>query len=88
MKLQNAGKNTSADSCISNITPFGIWLCIEDLEYFLSYKEYPMFLNEPIAKIFNFKLTSPTHLHWPQLDVDIDLECLASPQKYPLLFKK
>jgi hypothetical protein len=26
-------------------------------------------------------------LHWPLLDVDLELDTLASPEKYPLIFQ-
>lgn len=83
MKLLKNGKNISAYS-IENITPFGIWLFVNDKEYFLDYKKYPYFKNKPIRSIQNVKLLHGFHLYWPDLDVDLEIDNLENPEKYPL----
>lgn len=32
-----------------------------------------------------FKLPSPRHLYWPELDVDLAVESIEHPEKYPLV---
>lgn len=84
MKLSKPVKNTSSIS-VENITPFGIWLLVDDVEYFLNYKEFPWFLDKPIKAIFNVEKPQLNHLYWPDLDVDLELDSIVSPEKYPLL---
>ena len=84
MKLSKPGKSTSSIS-VENITPFGIWLLVDDVEYFLNYKEFPWFLDKPIKSIFNVEKPQSNHLYWPDLDVDLELDSVISPGKYPLL---
>jgi hypothetical protein len=85
MKLSQRGIDTLAS--VENITPFGIWLFVKDKEYFLSYKDYPFFKNQTINSIQNVKFVHGFHLYWPELDVDLEIDNLESPEKYPLKFK-
>ena len=86
MKLQRRGKNTSKIE-VSSISLHGIWLYVKEKEYFLSYKEYPWFKDAKIKEIHNVQLLHESHLHWPELDVDLELDSLENPEKYPLIFR-
>lgn len=84
MKLQKRGKSTSKSE-ILNVSEFGIWILILDQEYFLSYENFPWFKTATIEQIYDYELVHDRHLYWPALDVDISLESLKSPEKYPLI---
>ncbi len=84
MKLSKSGKNTSSVS-VENITPSGIWILINEKEFFLNYRDFPWFLNRPIKDIFNVERPAQNHLYWPELDVDLELDSLLKPQNYPLI---
>jgi len=32
------------------------------------------------------KRLSPTQFYWPEIDADIEIEALASPEKFPLIW--
>ncbi len=83
MRSLRSGKNTSSVS-VENITLFGIWINVKDKEYFLSYKDYPFFEDQIVKAIRNVKLIHGFHLRWPELDVDLDIDNLENPEKYPL----
>jgi len=53
----------------------------------LSHEEYPWFKNSKIAEIQNVELNHGNQLHWPDLDVDLELESLEDPEKYPLKYQ-
>lgn len=72
---------------VENISRQGIWLFIKGQEYFLSHKKYPWFMNAKLGDIYNLKLLHGSHLHWPALDVDLELASLQDPEKYPLIYK-
>ena len=72
---------------VENIAPFGIWLLAKEKEYFLSYKDYPWFKNQTIKSIQNVKLLHGFHLYWPDLDIDLEIDNLENPGKYPLKAK-
>ena len=82
MKLLKSGKNISVS--VENITNYGIWLYAKEKEYFLDYEIYPFFQNKTIKSIQNVRLLHGFHLHWPDLDVDLEIYNLENPEKYPL----
>ena len=86
MKSSLAGINTSAVE-VSGISQHGLWLYVNGEEYFLSFKKFPWFKQANVEAVLNVKLLHGRHLHWPSLDVDLELESLQSPEKYPLTYK-
>ncbi|MFH1957170.1 MAG: DUF2442 domain-containing protein [bacterium] len=85
MKLLKNGRNISVS--VENITPYGLWILVKGKEYFFNYKDYPYFKNQPVKNIQNVKLLHGFHLHWSDLDVDLDIDNLENPEKYPLKSK-
>jgi hypothetical protein len=85
MKLLKNGKNISVS--VENITSFGIWLFVKDKEYFLDYHTYPCFQHKTIAAIKKVTLLHGFHLYWPDLDIDLEIDNLENPEKYPLKSK-
>ena len=85
MKSSRHGKTTLVS--VENITPFGIWLFVKGREYFLSYKDYPYFAEQTLKSLQNVRLLHGFHLHWPELDVDLEIDNLENPEKYPLKSK-
>lgn len=85
MKSSKRGVNISAN--VENITPFGVWLFVNGREYFLSYQDYPYFKDQTIKAIQNVELLHGCHLYWPDLDVDLEIDNLENPEKYPLKSK-
>ena len=53
----------------------------------MNFSDYPAFQSAAIEQIFTMQYISPTQLHWPELDVDIEIDALDEPEKYPLLWK-
>jgi hypothetical protein len=85
MKLLKRGKDISVS--VENITPFGIWLFVKEKEYFLSYKDFPYFKDQTLNSIQNVQLLHGYHLYWPDLDIDLEIDNLENPEKYPLRSK-
>jgi len=85
MKSSKLGADISVS--VENITPFGIWLFIKEKEFFLSYKDYPYFKDKTLNSIQNVQLLHGFHIYWPELDVDLEIDNLENPEKYPLKFK-
>lgn len=86
MKSQKVGKNIS-EAEVQNVSLHGIWLYVQEGEYFLSYEDYPWFRNAKVSEIYDLELLHGHHLHWPKLDVDLELESLEKPKNYPLVYK-
>jgi hypothetical protein len=60
---------------------------VGDVEYFMDYKRFPWFSNANVRQILNVELSNDKHLHWPDLDVDLTIDILAQPEKFPLVAK-
>ena len=86
MKSTKRGKNTSAVE-VSNISAHGFWILIKAHEYFVAFDENPWFKRATVQQILHVELHHDQHLHWPELDVDLELKALAEPEKYPLIYK-
>lgn len=86
MKSYALGKSISEVE-VQDISKFGIWLYIKGQEYFLPYKDYPWFKNAKISEVYNVTLHHASHLYWPDLDVDLEVESLSNPGRYPLIYK-
>jgi len=80
-------KNTSAIE-VTHIDSHGFWLYVKSSEYFLPYDEYPWFKQAKVKEILNVQLLHDYHLYWPDLDIDLELDCLVSPKNYPLKYQK
>jgi hypothetical protein len=86
MKSSKHGKDILVS--VENITPFRVWLFIEGREYFLNYKDYPYFGDQTLRSIQNVQFLHGCHLYWPDLDVDLEIDNLENPEKYPLKSKR
>jgi hypothetical protein len=86
MVLQKLGKSTSEVE-VSNISNYGIWLLLNEKEYFLSYEEYPWFKDAKVRDILNVILLHEFHLYWEKLDIDLEISSLNTPEQYPLVYQ-
>jgi hypothetical protein len=84
MQSARRGKNTSAVE-VTNISPHGFWLVIGEQERFISFQAFPWFREATIAALTHVELPSAHHLYWPELDIDLAVESLDHPEKYPLI---
>lgn len=69
---------------VTNISPHGLWLLLNNEEFFLPFSEFPWFRDANISKIFNVELPSQNHLYWPDLDIDLSVESIRNPEHFPL----
>ena len=86
MKSEIHGTNISTPEVL-NISVHGFWLMVADREYFLGFDDFPWFRAATLAQLFQVELLHGEHLYWPELDVDLDLERITHPEKFPLLAK-
>jgi hypothetical protein len=86
MKTKSAKprKSTSAAE-VANVTRHGFWLMIGSTEFFLPFDQFPWFRDATIGQLTNVELPSPHHLYWPELDIDLAVESISQPERYPLI---
>ena len=62
MKSSSLGIGTSQVE-VTNISPHGLWLLLNNEELFLPFSEFPWFRDANISKIFNVELPSQNYLY-------------------------
>jgi len=72
---------------IQSISAFGIWLLIRGKEYFMSYEKYSWFKDAKVNQILDVTISPTGNLHWPKLDVDLSIDILEAPERFPLIAK-
>jgi hypothetical protein len=86
MRSGQRGKRTSVE--VTNVSlSHGFWLLLGDRELFLPFEMFPWFRDAPIAELVSVALPSPDHLYWPGLDVDLAVESIEHPERFPLVSK-
>jgi len=70
---------------VTNISSHGIWLLAGQEELFLPFKDFPWFKDASVGKILEVREPTPGHVYWPALDVDLGLETIRDPDRFPLL---
>lgn len=70
---------------VTQISRHGFWLLLNDEELFLPFCEFPWFQDAAVGKLINVELISSNHLYWPEMDVDLAVESIRHPERYPLV---
>ena len=86
MKSEIAGKNT-LEVEVTNISLHGFWLLLGEKEFFLPFNDFPWFKDARISEISDVSLLNDQHLFWEKLDIDLTLNMIQNPHKYPLISK-
>jgi hypothetical protein len=79
------GQNTSVK--VHAIVSNGITLEVLGNTYFLPYNSNPWFENAKISDVFDVEMLGKEGIRWNKLDVDIAIDSLINPEKYPLIAK-
>ncbi len=72
---------------VGNVDQHGLWLLVDDVEYFLPYEGFPWFRQATVDQILSVELLHEDHLRWPELDVDLSLDCLTQLESFPLIYE-
>lgn len=83
MRSLQHGTGTSAVE-VTHVSSQGIWLLAHDEELFLSYEEFPWFLDQPLKAIMHVEEPHAGHFYWPAIDVDLSIESIRNPCTFPL----
>lgn len=84
--MTSAARGTSTSPVeVTNISQHGFWLLLEDEELFLPFSEFPWFRDVAVGKILQVELPSSDHLYWTELDLDLAVESIRHPERFPLV---
>jgi len=84
--LRNNTKSTSVNVLMINAQ--GIMLSVMGQDYFLSYHRIPWMRDARISSVLNVQMCGTEAIEWPDLDVDLEIESLKHPERYPLVIKR
>ena len=73
---------------VSGISIHGVWLFLGDRELFLPFKDFPWFRDAPVAGVLHVERPQPHHLYWPDLDIDLDVQSILDPKRFPLVSRE
>jgi len=82
-RFARRGMNTARTE-VTSISRRGIEIRVDGEEKFLPFETFPWFANAPVSEVFEVEMPGPGHLHWPALDIDLDVESIDHPERFPL----
>ena len=81
--------NTNAISAsVLMINNQGIMISVEGNDYFLSYNRVPWLKDATVRNILNIKMSGKNAIEWPDLDIDLEIDSLKHPERYPLVMRR
>jgi len=86
MKSEKLGLDTSQVE-LTNISKHGFGLLFENRELFIPFSEFPWFSRASVSAILKVERPHSDHLYWPDLDVDLCVESIEHPERFPLISK-
>lgn len=89
MKSKKPGRSSSKKQNrpqILNLSPLGMWILVGKKEYYVDHDRYPWFKDASMNELYNVETTGlGSGIYWPDLDIDVELEALEHPARYPLV---
>lgn len=81
--------NTNAISAsVLMINNQGVMISVEGNDYFLSYNRVPWMKDATVRNILNIKISGKNAIEWPDLDIDLEIDSLKHPERYPLVMNR
>ena len=84
--FKNNTASTSASVLMINAD--GILLSVCGQDYFLSYNRVPWMRDASISHVLDVRMSGRSAIEWPALDIDLEIESLRHPERYPLVIKR
>ena len=78
---------TTLKAEVANVSGHCVWILVDDEELALPYSEFPWFKSATILQILNVLRPTPEHLYWPDIDVDLSVDTIRHPERFPLRAK-
>lgn len=88
MQTDSRNNFSSTSASVLMINAQGIMISVCGNDYFLSYNRIPWMQDAPIRSVLNVQMSGPESIVWPDLDVDLELDSLRHPERYPLVIKR
>jgi hypothetical protein len=70
---------------VTNVSKHGFWLLLGAEELFVPFAEFPWFKDASIGKLLRVERPQAHHLYWPDLDIDLAVDSIRHPERFPLV---
>jgi hypothetical protein len=70
---------------VRNLSETGFSLLLDEEELPLEFEFFPWFKSATDVQIYNVVRSTPSQLRWPLLDVDLEIDSIRHPERYPLV---
>ena len=78
--------STSVD--VLMINDKGVMISVQGQDYFLSYNRVPWMRDATINEVLDVQMSGKNAIEWPKLEVDLEVDSLRHPERYPLIIKR
>ncbi len=70
---------------VTNVSRHCFWVLLGNEELAVPFSEFPWFKKATIEQLSDVQRPTEEHLYWPQLDVDLSVESIRRPERFPLV---
>ena len=88
METTSNNNSQATQAAVLMINAQGLMLTAKGQDYFVSYNRLPWMKDAPVSSVLHVCLTGRDTLSWPDLDVDLEIDSLRHPERYPLVMKR
>ena len=81
-------KGNAISASVLMINNQGVMISVEGNDYFLSYNRVPWLKDATVRNILNIKMLGKNAVEWPDLDIDLEIDSLKHPERYPLVMRR
>ena len=81
-------KGNAISASVLMINNQGVMISVEGNDYFLSYNRVPRLKDATVRNILNIKMSGKNAIEWPDLDIDLEIDSLKHPERYPLVMRR
>ena len=81
-------KGNAISASVLMINNQGIMISVKGNDYFLSYNRVPWMKDATVRNILNIKMSGKNAIEWPDLDIDLEIDSLKHPERYPLVMNR
>lgn len=70
---------------VTHVSRHCFWLLLGDEELAVPFAGFPWFKKATIEQLSEVQRPTQDHLYWPQLDIDLSVESIREPARFPLV---
>ncbi len=79
-----SGTSVKSNVEVKMVTAEGLYLVVENKEYFAAFVNFPYLADLPASQVFNVEYCGHGHIRWEQADIDLHTKILTHPENYPV----